>query len=496
MSYLSIVLQTLSAFILTRIYLDILGDDGYGLYQMIYAVAQYILILDLGISTVMIRYISEFDATGQKDKIENFAFHFALIVAAVVIVIAAIGLVVNQRIENIYQTLTPDEYAISHKLFRTMIFQLCFTVISHYFKGVCEAYERFTFTRIVSILQLCLSFVLTVGFLYLGVGVTGIALANTIAIAASTIALAICAFTKIELRICFHHWDFDLLKPAFLLMLAMLLQAVVGHVNGSVDKTILGIMATKKDVTVYSIAASIITMFNTIPTVISGVFQSEAVRLVAKRADSERLTDFVIRPGRLQFMLIGGFLAGFFLLGQDFIICWTDKTSMSAAWGYVLIIMIPNAVPLVQTPCLSILNAMDKRIYRSIILAGMTGINILLTVILIRLIGPIGAPIATGISYIIGHCILMNVYYKKRIGLNVRRMFKEITHKTVFCVGIAFAINLPLMLWRTDGNWFVLLSKAAVFCVSYGLLLWKVSMNDDERKMAEIIFAKLRNNLI
>lgn len=57
-SYALICTNVLSNLILTPIYLNYLGTDGYGFYQMIYAVASYILILDLGIGTTMVRFIS------------------------------------------------------------------------------------------------------------------------------------------------------------------------------------------------------------------------------------------------------------------------------------------------------------------------------------------------------------------------------------------------------------------------------------------------------
>lgn len=483
LSYISLALQTISSIVLTRIYLDYLGDDAYGLYQMIYSVAQYILILDLGIGTVMVRYISEFEARGEHEKTENFAFHFALIVIAVVMAIVGIGIIININIENIYPKLTSEDYIISHRLFVIMIFQLVITVISHYVKGICEAYDRFSFIRSVSIAQTILNFGLSYFFVRSGMGVIGIASANTIVIFIYLIIISLYAVVVLKFRVRFHHWDFSLLKPVLLLMLAMLLQAVVGHINGSVDKTILGIMTTKRDVTIYSIAASIVTMFNTIPTVISGVFQPSAMRLVVKEMDREKLTDFIIRPGRIQFMLIGGFVVAFSIFGKDFIACWAgaDRTD---AWLYVLVILIPNLVPLIQSTCLSILNALDKRIYRSIILAGMTLINIGLTIVLIKVIGPLGAPLATGISYIIGHGILMNIYYEKRIGLNIKRMFSSIFSKTIIAVVGTFVLTIPLVLWDCNESWIIFICKSVIFALVYSVLLWVVGLNQDEKDMA------------
>lgn len=495
LTYVSIVIQAVSTMILTSFYLRELGNDTYGLYQMINAVAQYILILDLGISTVMIRYIAEFDTKDQHDKAENFALHFGIVVLVMMLLVFVLGVIVNCNIENIYQNLSDEEYALSHRMFSFITIQLVFTVLGHYFQGISYAYEQYAFERMVSIIQIIINTILIILLISCGMGLMGIVISNSSVIILHTIISAVYAFGAVKFRIRFHGWDFSMLRPAFLLMVAMLLQAIVGHVNGSVDKTILGIMTTKSDVAVYAVAATIITMFNTIPTAVSSVFQPEAVKLVANGSDGERLTDFVIRPGRIQFMLMGGFIAGFFLFGRDFIICWTNK-NMINAWEYVLIIMIPNAIPLMQNTCLSVLNALDKRMFRSLILVAITLLNIGMTIAFIPLIGPFGAPLATGISYIIGHVILMNIYYKKRIKLNVFRMFREIFHSSWVCVILAWLVNLPLMFWRVDGNWLVLLLKAAAFCVVYGLLLFLFGMNKSEKNMVYSISKRLHADRI
>ena len=97
LTYVSIIVQALSTLLLTSFYLRVLGEETYGLYQMINAVAQYILILDLGISTVMVRYLAEFEAKEQHEKSENFALHFGIIVLGVIAAITLLGVVVNSH---------------------------------------------------------------------------------------------------------------------------------------------------------------------------------------------------------------------------------------------------------------------------------------------------------------------------------------------------------------------------------------------------------------
>ena len=66
LSYINQALSTVVAIFLTPILLKYLGIDEYGLYQMVYSVGHYIMILDLGIGTVMVRYISEYQARNDK----------------------------------------------------------------------------------------------------------------------------------------------------------------------------------------------------------------------------------------------------------------------------------------------------------------------------------------------------------------------------------------------------------------------------------------------
>ena len=145
LTYVGIVVQALSTMFLTSFYLRELGSDTYGLYQMINAVAQYILILDLGISTVMVRYIAEFETRHDHKKSENFAFHFGMIVLLVMAAVLILGIVVDCNIENIYRNLSAEEYAVSHNMFKFIIVQLLFTVAGHFFQGISFAYEQFSF---------------------------------------------------------------------------------------------------------------------------------------------------------------------------------------------------------------------------------------------------------------------------------------------------------------------------------------------------------------
>ena len=494
LSYVNQGLSSVIAIFLTPILLKYLGVDEYGLYQMVYSVGHYIMILDLGIGTVMVRYISEYRARKDKAGEENFAALIAIFTIFVVVLVFTAGEILNINVENIFQDLSTSDYVKSHQMFNLMVVQFVFTVVDHYFLGIIGAYERFVFSRMLGISKLVLSFALNILFVVFGFGAVGLVLANTIVIILMTLINVWYVFNQLHFKIRYYKWDFVIVKPAIGLSLAMLLQSAVGFVNSTANKTILGIMCTKADVAVYSIAASIITLFNTLPTVISGLFQPQVTRMVVHGASKSQLTDLVIRVGRWQFMMCGSFLFGLAFFGMDFLYLWIghrlNHNQLLFAWGIMMLILPFNMVPLVQTVCISILNAYDKRLYRSIILAGVCVVNIAVSIVLIKLFGPIGCPIGTALSFLLGYAIILNIYYARGLQLEIVRMFREIISKTWICLLGSAILVAPLLFWK---YYFipVFLLKVLVFCMVFFVLMWFKGFNTEEKIICSSVLEKL-----
>lgn len=486
LSYINQGLSTLVAIFLTPILLKYLGVDEYGLYQMVYSVGHYIMILDLGIGTVMVRYISEYRARKDKRGEENFAAMIAVLTIIVAVFVFASGEILNFNIERIYTNLTSSDYEKSHQMFNLMVIQFVATVVDHFFTGIIGAYERFVYSRTLGIIRLLLSFALNVLFVVLGFGAVGLVLTNTVVILLLTAVNIWYVFKQLHFRVRLHQFDFVIVRPAFGLMLAMLLQSVVGVVNSSVDKTILGVLCTKPDVAVYSIAASIITLFNTLPTVISGLFQPQVTRMVVHGASSGQLTDLVVRVGRWQFMMCGLLLFGLAFYGIDFLTLWVghrlSHDQIVFSWIIMMVILPFNMVPLIQTVCISILNAYDKRLYRSLILAAMCVINIIVSVVLVKLLGPIGCPIGTALSFLIGYAIVLNLYYANGLKLEVGRMFRDIINNTWWCLLLTAAVTSPLLFWK-HYTIPIFLLKVSIFSVVFFVFMWLLGFNKDEKSI-------------
>lgn len=490
-SYLFLALNSVSSIILTPILLNFLGVEEYGLYQMIYSIGLYILILDLGIGSVMIRYISEYRARKDLEGMKQFAGMMALLTLSLCIIVFIVGVIFNYFVQDIFCNLTPEQYTKSHWMITLMTFQFVMTFIDHYCQGAINAYERFVFSKILGIIKVISVFGLTILFVYIGLGAVGIVLANTIIITLLTIVNIIYMFREIKFRIVFTRWKKKILFPIFGLMLAMLLQSVVANVNSSVDKTILGIMCTPTDVAIYSIAATIITLFNTLPSVLSSLFQPQVMKMVVKGTTPKQLTNLVIRVGRWQFIVCGAFLIGLLLFGMDFLNLWVGRTISENELRFSLIIMLIilpfNMIPLIQTVCISILNAYNKILYRSLILIIISVLHVIITIIIVMFWGPIGSPIGTAISYFLGYAILLNIYYYRAFRLEVFRMFKEILVRFSCCFLLILFLCTPLHYLETY-SWIGFIGKITVYCSLLVLILYFLGLNYEEKSIINKLF--------
>lgn len=490
-SYLLILANTLSNLLLTPMYLHFLGIEKYGLYQMVYSVANYILILDFGISTTMVRYISTYHAKDDYKSGSNLAAHCLGIVFVIIFLIAIIGIIINSFLLKIYPSITFNEAGIAHKIFKIMVINIGITIFEHYLQGIVMSYEHFSIVKIISLLKVLMKIVISIIMLILGLDVIAIVLADLIVSIFSTVFLATYSLYVLKFKIKFTYFDKMLIASLLSFMGAIFLQSVVSYINNVVDKTILGIMTTKRDVAIYSVALTFITFFNSLPSAISGVFLPQATRLVNIDADRKKLTDFVVRPGRYQFMICGAVIAGFILFGKEFITLWAGADTIYAQ-AIALIIMIPNMIPLIENTIISILDAKKKRLFRSIVLFGISVINVITSIILVRKYGMMGAPVGTAFSFIVGYGIILNIYYDRRIGIDIVTMFKKIFSKIWICILLAFTVSIPFNMIFKSYSLKTLVLKILIFSLVYIIALFKVGLNKSEKNDMMIIFKKIK----
>jgi O-antigen/teichoic acid export membrane protein len=243
-------------------------------------------------------------------------------------------------------------------------------------------------------------------------------------------------------------------------------------------------MVSPEIVTMYSSGLTIYGLYVALPEAINHVFLPQATRMFGDKLpddDGEKITAFIVRAGRFEAILCLAILGGFTAFGKGFIELWIGIENVNA-WYVALLLMIPVTIPMCENLMVTILNATNKRMIRSVILAIMAAINIVLTIVLIPILGYLGAAIGTFLSLTLGHGIMLNIYYHKRFKLKVFSMFKRVYLRLLPCTAIACATTYFLTKWLGKISWIKVSVVGIIYICIYGALVYILYLNDYEKK--------------
>lgn len=489
-SYASLLASSVLSIILTPFMLGTMGDVEYGLYQTISSFIGVLTILDFGSGVATTKYIAEFNL--KKDKVGgNSYLGMALVVNSVIsAVVCLVGIGFILSINTIYgNTFTPDELNKARILGILYIVNMIVTIFANVFQGVVIGYKKFAFANGIQLLKIGIRFLLIFVLLCIGLGAIAISIADIVANLLFLILMLIYSAKELGAYLKLVKWDNALFKASLFFSAALFIQAIVVQVNNSIDKVLLGSMLGGTAVTIYAIAMNVYLIYGSLSGAIRRILLPDAIKLINEKADGRKVTDFVIEGGRYQFIFLVYILCGFILVGKEFIHIWVGE-SYDIAYYIAIILMAPTLFQLSQNVTETILDAMGKRMVRSIILAIGAGVNIVLTIIFINMFGVIGAPIGTAISCVGAALIILNIYHHKVMGLQVLRMFYEICNRTLICAVGAMAISF-LLDFFTMSDLISLLCKGILFTGVYFMLMWCWGFNRAEKATAMGFISRL-----
>lgn len=491
LSYINIILNMCISIFFTPFLIKSLGDSEYGLYRVIQSFAGQFAIMTLGMSTIVSRNIVYYTEAKKKKEKENFLAMAMIISVILIVVLFVIGGIIYMNLGAIFSvSFNNSEIKTAKTLFFLFILNIAVTILNDLFSGILNGHERFAINNGMKTLNRILRIIILVVLLKLGCKSIAIIGTDLLLMLMVLIFNIYFGLSRLGEKIKFHYIDKQMLKTTMIFSGAMLLQTIINQINNNLDNFILGIMSNTKTVTLYSIGLTIFNTYASLSTVIVSIFSPQATRMIVNNATTDDLTNFVSKAGRYQFMLAGLIVAGFILFGRNFINIWVGKNYLPA-YSVALILIIPATIPLIENASDAILSAKLKRMGRSLILLTMAIINIILSIILIKHIGYIGAAIGTALSIIIGDCIIMNIYLKKEIGLKIFKMFKDIFRGLFPSIVISTIICIPLSVFLSD-TFIMFIIKICIFTIVYFAIIYKFGMNLQEKNMVKSILSKIK----
>lgn len=491
LSYVVILLSTSISLIYTPFMLRKMGQSEYGLYSLTASIVGYLTILDFGFGNAIVRYTAKYRALKEREKEYNLNGMFIVIYIIIGIVTAILGFVLYLNVGNLFSSsMTSAEIEKAKILMLLLVFNLAVSFPLGIFSSIITAYEQFVFSRVINIIRIIISPCIMIPLLILGYRSVGMVIVTTILnISILLINMWYC-LTKLKIKFYFNNFDFSLLREIIGYSFYIFLGIIVDKINWSADQFILGSVAGTVSVAIYAVGSQINNYYLSFSTAISGVFLPKLTAMVTKKASDKELSNLFIKIGRVQYVIMAYILGGFLLVGKDFINTWAGK-DYNSAYYIAAILIIPVTVPLIQNLGISLLQAQNKQKFRSVVYTMIAVLNIIISIPLAKLYGGIGTAIGTAIALVLGNIIVMNIYYYKKIHIDIPEFWKEIFLMTI-PVAIACICGLFITNFVGGSGYRYILIKGLLFTFLYIPLMWFMGMNKYEKELFAYPIKKIK----
>ncbi len=481
LNYINEAVKILTALVYTPIMLRLLGQNEYGLYQLVSSVVSYLSLLSLGFGSAYVRYHSRYRVKEDAEGIARLNGMFLLIFCTMsAVCLACSGVIAGNARVVFGEGLTDPELKKAKLLLQILVVNMALTFPNSVFDCYVTAHEQFIFQKLLRTLQSLLNPFLTLPLLLLGYGSVAVVLISTGLTVAVLAANIFYCCKKLKMRFSFRGLQFSLLREMWVFTFFIFLNQIIDQVNWSVDKFLLGRMSGTAAVAVYGIGGQINSLYVQMSTAISTVFIPKINRIVVSTNDNDELTKLMIRVGRIQFVVVSLVLIGFAFLGRSFILLWAGN-GYEDAYAVALLLMVPMMIPLIQNLGLEIQRAKNMHQARSVVYTCLAASNLLISIPLIQRWGCIGAAAGTMITQLLGTGFFMNWYYHKKIGLNMiafwRDIFTFVPAVLLMCVFGFVYIRLMAV-----NSWTMLALSAVIFGAVYAVLLWLLAFRDQEKR--------------
>ena len=492
LSYILIFFKLGIGLIYVPVMIRLLGQSEYGLYTLVGSVVSYLSLFSLGFTGAYLRFYSRYKIKGDEEEIARLNGMFINLFMCMSAAAFICGMILSGFTDEIFGTkLTLQELKRAKVLMQILVVNLALTFPSSIFDSIISANEKFIFQRIVAMLGIIFNPMICLPLLLMGYKSIAVVMVTTIITILKLIVNIVYCKYKLHTKFIFGEFDKSLIKEIAEFSFFIFLNMIIDQINWSVDKFILGRVRGTSAVAIYGVGAMINTLYITFSSAVSSVFCPK-INMIANGENREhKFTELFVKVGRIQWIVLGLIMSGFIIFGKFFIVDIYASPEYVDAYYVALFLIIPITVPLIQNLGLEIQRSVNKHKFRSKVYFVMSIANIFISIPLSKAFGAIGASIGTAVSLIVANGIIMNIYYNREIGINIKRFWNSIFNLSkgmiVPCMmGVILIVCVEFTRRSTYIIWIMI--YMIVYCIS----MYKWGMNAYEKKIVKSIFNKAK----
>ena len=295
LSYIYIFITAIIGIIYTPFMLRYLGQSEYGLYSFVSSIIGYLTILDMGFGNAIIVYTSKYLAKNQTEKIKDLHGMFAIIYIIIGIISFIIGLIIFLNMDKMFSN-TMSTYEIERAKVMVLIlaFNLAITFSLSIYSSIVIAYEKFIFSKILSIIRQVLIPIIMLPLLILGYKAIAMTVVLTILNIVCLISNLIFCKKKLKTKCSFKKMDSKLMKEIFLYSFFIFICTIAEKANWSIDQIVLGTVSGTIAVALYSVANQVNSIYMSFSNAITGVLIPKVTKMIENDAFLYKMSRFYV----------------------------------------------------------------------------------------------------------------------------------------------------------------------------------------------------------
>lgn len=479
LSYIYIGLTNLIGLIYTPFLLKMLGQAEYGLFSLATSIIASLSVLDFGVGNATVRYTAFYKSKNQIDQLHTLFGMLLVLYLLICLVSIGGGIYLSTHVNDFYgSSMTPIELQKVRIITLILTCSVSLSFPLSIFESIVIAYENFVFQRILQILRTILQPLLMVPVLLAGFkSIALVTVLSSISILYLIANLVFC-IRKLRIKIVLFKFNLPLLREIAQYSFWVFLGLIVNRLFWSSGQIILGAFVGASAVAIYAVLIQFKNYLSSFSLAISSVFLPK----ITSMESNEQISSIFIKISRIQYVIISFIVSGFILFGRSFILLWAGP-DYDESYFTALILLIPLTVPLVQTAGIAVLQAKNKLRFRSILYIITATVGCILSILLSREFGSVGCAIGIAIPIVVGHIVVMNIYYFKEVKLDIPLFWKEIAAMTpqIVIMDVAFFLLLRMMNWKLV--WSTLILHISVFTAIYTVITYYVTLNKYEKDL-------------
>ena len=497
MSYAAIAFNIIAGLIYTPWMISMIGQSNYGLYTIATSLIT-MFIMDFGMGAAVSRFMSRLLAQGEQKKADDFMGLVYKMYLAIDALIFIVLIVVYFFIDSIYIKLTAEEISILKNLY---IIVGSFSVLSFPFmnlNGILTAYEKFVPLKFCDLLNKIIVIILMVASLLMGYGVYALVTVNAVAGLLVIVFKLIVIKKGTPLKSNFSYFDKKTLKDIFGFSVWTTIGSLAQRLIFNISPTIIAAVSSTGTVgtAIFGLATTIEGYVYTFATAINGMFMPKISRIIVSGKKDKELMPLMIKIGRIQLMIVGIITVGFITLGKSFIVDIWNKPDYTLSYYCAVLLVLPSIIYLPMQIANTTLIVENKVRLQAAVFVTMGIVNVVLSLILSKYYGAVGASISIFIAYTIRN-ILMIIIYHKVLRLNMIEFYKKTYLKLGLLLLITMAVGFATEIFNPlPHGYFRFGINALILIVVFSLLMVLFGLNEYEKQLffgvLNKIFAKIK----